>query len=133
MTKVHLYVIRKKLTLILGSVGLLGIIIVTNDSFGLRSEFSIGIFVVLLINFYQYFIFKKQFFHIDKNFIEWKFPDLTAPKRIEIKSDEPQFNFNWKGISIKDGEELKEISLDGLWKKDRKKIQSEIERVFNLN
>ncbi|MEQ8624859.1 MAG: hypothetical protein RJQ00_03150 [Vicingaceae bacterium] len=133
MTKVNLYAIRKKLTLILGSIGLIGIIIITNDSFNSRSEFSIGIFIVLLFNFYQYFIFKKQFFHIDKKFIEWKFPDLTDPKRIEIQSEQPEFNFSWKGISIKDSEQLHEISLDGLWKKDRRKIQSIIEKVFKLN
>ena len=117
----------------MGSVGLIGILIVTNDSFAYRSEFSIGIFAVLLINFYQYFVFKKQFFHIDKKFIEWKFPDLTDPKRIEIQSEHSEFNFNWKGIGIKDGEQVHKISLDGLWKKDRNKIQSTIERVFELN
>ena len=133
MTKVPLYTIRKKINLILGSIGIIGIIIVTNDSFSFQSELSIGIFVVLLFSFYQYYIFKKQFFHIDKKYIEWKFPDLTDPKRIEIQSKNPEFKFNWKGISIKDDEQTHEISLDGLWKKDRNKIQSTIEHVFELN
>ena len=133
MNKVPLYAIRKKLTIFLGVIGLIGTIFIITDLFGFRSELSIGIFIVLLINFYQYYILKKQFFHIDKKFIEWKFPDLTAPKRIEIQSEHPEFNFNWKGISIKDGEQIHEISLDGLWKKDRNKIQSTIERVFEIN
>jgi len=133
MIKVPLYSIRKKLSLVLGSIGLIGIIIVTNESFNSQSEFSIGIFVVLLFNLYQYFIFKKQYFHIHKKFIEWKFPDLEDPKRIEIQSERPEFNFTWKGISIKDDGQLHEISLDGLWKKDRRKIQSIIEQVFELN
>lgn len=133
MIKVPLYAIRKKLSLILGLIGLIGIIIITNDYFNSRSEFSIGIFAVLLFNLYQYFVFKKQFFHIDKKFIEWKFPDLKDPKKIEIQSEQPEFNFSWKGISIKDNRQLHEISLDGLWKKDRKKIQSIIEKVFELN
>ena len=129
MIKVPLYSIRKKITLILGSIGLAGIILSLANIYGFRSEFSAGIFPVLLINFYQYYIFKRQFFHIDKNFIEWKFPDIAEPKRIEIQSEQPEFGFSWKGLSINDDGQLHEISLDGLWKKDRRKIQTIIERV----
>jgi len=132
MIKVPLYANRKIITLVLGSIGVIGIILSVTNIFGFRAEWSAGVYPVLLLNFYQYFVFKKQFFHIDNESIEWKFPDFKKPKRIEIKSDTPEISFNWKGINIKDGTEFYEISLDGLWKKDRKKTQAEMQEVFCL-
>lgn len=131
MIKVPLYSTRKIITLVLGSIGVIGIIFNLLNLFGLQTEWSAAIFPVLLINFYQYFIFKKQFFHVSKDFIEWKFPDLKTPKKVDLTSNTPEINYTWKGITIKDGEALHEISLDGLWKKDRKKIQAAMEEVFD--
>ena len=134
MTSIKLFTLQKITSLVIGIAGVLGVsIMISSKIFELNfNSWAAGIFPALLINLYHYFVLKKQFFRIYKESIEWKFPAMKTEGKIVFKSKNPSFSVNWKEITFYDESEVHELSLDGLWEKDRLKIQTTLKEYFNF-
>lgn len=104
------------INLIFGIIGVLGTLaLVGNLVFDWQlGHFSFSVYPIFLIHFYQYFQIKKKYIRFSDKKIEWNFITNVTPKSINFSENSIEISSNWKGVSVKNGEQEYEISLDGI-------------------
>ena len=132
MKTINPYNRQKNLQIGFAVIGALGMVVGLyfffgkNDNSFLISAAAYPFFV--LSGLIQYFQLKNKFLRFSKTEIEWVFAANEDTKKIElIKIDS-----NWKGIVLENRGNTYEISLDGIWKKDRKRIISEMKKFYKV-
>jgi len=132
MKTINPYNRQKNLRIGFAVIGALGMVVGLyfffgkNDNSFLISAAAYPFFV--LSGLIQYFQLKNKFLRFSKTEIEWVFAANEDTKKIElIKIDS-----NWKGIVLENRGNTYEISLDGIWKKDRKRIISEMKKFYKV-
>lgn len=81
----------------------------------------------------QYFQLRNKFIRFSKTEIEWDFIANESIKKIELDDGQTVVDSNWKGVVVKNGGVEYEISLDGIWKKDRNRIISEMQKFYSAS
>lgn len=131
MKKVNPYKTQQTINLTIGIIGLIGTAGLIGEvanfwNFGLE---GFGLAPILIVNLFQYFQFKKAYFNFSEEKIEWSFLGMEESKSFSLDGNSVTFETNWKGIIVHSGDKTYEISLDGIWKRERKRIISEM-KVF---
>lgn len=132
MKRLNIYSAQKVIFLVIGLVGIAGTLaLIGKLIFKWDIDlFSVGIYPIFLFNFYQYLQAKKKFFSFSNSEITWQFMGMKTSKKLVFTTNQPSFTLDWKGLKVTDGEQSHEISLDGLWKRDRKKIITELQAFY---
>lgn len=104
--------------------------------------FALGILIIFISGFrYLSFIFiftavlaeikrRKSYFHYNDNKLIWKFPDFQGKKSLQLEGDNYKVTSDWKGIVLKNESNEHSISLDGLWKNDKKHILKKLQEFY---
>jgi hypothetical protein len=136
MKTINPYNRQKNLQISFAVIGALGMVVGLyfffgkNDNSFLISAAAYPFFV--LSGLIQYFQLKNKFLRFSKTEIEWVFAANEDTKKIELIKGETSIDSNWKGIVLENGGNTYEISLDGIWKKDRKRIISEMKKFYKV-
>lgn len=125
---------QKNIQLVMAAIGAVGMVIGLYFFFG-NSDNSFLISSAMYPFFiasgvYQYFQFKKKYIRFSEDKIEWDFITNENPRSILLSNKNTEIVRNWKGALIKNGDQEFEISLDGIWKKDRNLILNELEKYY---
>ena len=84
----------------------------------------------ILSGLIQNFQLRKRYIRFSNTEVECNFITNENTKKIELIDGRTVIDSNWKGVVIETGEKEYEISLDRIWKKDRKRIISEMKKFY---
>lgn len=134
MKKLNPYNRQKKIQLVFAAVGAVGIatglyfFFGNSDNSALISSSMYPFFVAAGV--IQYIQLKNKYIHFSKEKIEWEFASHKETQKINLENAETIVESNWKGVVLKNNGKEYEISLDGIWKLDRKRIIMEMQAFY---
>lgn len=133
MKTIDPYPKQKAIFFLIGLVGLIGtLFLILNLIFKWDlNNFSFGIYPIFLVQAYQYWELKKNTIAFSKEQISWKLAYMEDRKSIELNGEKVQVSSDWKGISLRKGQDLIEISLDTVWEGDRKRVFEELTTYYS--
>ncbi|MDB9963668.1 hypothetical protein OAD50_01135 [Vicingaceae bacterium] len=134
MKTINPYRKQKSLQLIFAVIGALGMVVGLYFFFG-KNDHSFLISAAaypffILSGLIQNFQLRKRYIRFSNTEVEWNFITNENTKKIELIDGRTVIDSNWKGVLIETGEKEYEISLDGIWKKDRERIISEMKKFY---
>ncbi|MBL4707857.1 MAG: hypothetical protein JKY48_05385 [Flavobacteriales bacterium] len=131
MKRLNPYSTQIIINLVLGIIGIVGILVILSKFiFNLEMEIiGLSTYPFFTIYLYQYFQLKKKHISFSSNKIEWNLLTSNGLKSFDFNPEELKVESNWKGLFFRDGESIYEISLDGIWKKDRERIAEELKAL----
>ena len=95
-----------------------------DDNF--MSSFFIFFFLAILSEIKR----RKSYFNFNDNQIIWNFPGFENEKSLQLEGDNYKITSDWKGIVLKNETNEYSISLDGLWKNDKKHILKKLQEFY---
>jgi hypothetical protein len=96
----------------------------------LEGKFLSAFFIFLFLGISGEFYRKKSYFKCNSNQIIWKFPGFENEKTIQLEGTNYKITSDWKGIVLKNETNEYSISLDGLWKNDKKHILKKLQEFY---
>ena len=136
MKRINPYQSQKNIQLIFSLIGAAGMVtglyffFGDSDNSALISSAMYPFFVAS--GLIQYFQLRKKYIRFTNEKVEWDFASIEHPQKIDLVKGTTVVDSNWKGVVLKNGEKEYEISLDGIWKRDRKRIISEMKEFYKV-
>ncbi len=131
MKEASLFKFRKIVYILYGLMGLLLIALYLFSSISTEAHsFSLGIIFITscFLNFYQ---LRKFYFKYDEKSIVWKLPNGDEENQIDLSEENYSVSRNWKGLTFTNENHSFDISLNYLWKGERKRLARELQSFYS--